>query len=357
MEEKCAQFVGDTPSSFFDGTIVLDSYKREERAPIYFLDIKTNDQVALNPGIDATLSPDGNMVAYSDVDLDVVAIANVTGIFMQIPEEPDESLIPAGWLDNQRLMLDRYQWDSNMKTSIVAMSLVVLDLVTGEKEEWFQEYPNFNDFYNEVFWTPASRLLINPNLDYLIYPAREDGLPVILWDINSDREVARVHNGDRDSTPRWSPDGTRFAIRASPQIEEYKNIDDGLPNTMGGYDLFLVNTTGKIERLTYFNTTDKSLQTLYSWSPNGQYIVFLLQTGDFGAWDAGDVAIVNVNTGEVTQFCIGGIPIWTSDGGYILLSQTDDNWKKTVYLLDPQSSKAFLIAEDAVAIGGTIRSP
>jgi Tol biopolymer transport system component len=354
--------VEDSPSSYFDGAIVLDRFKiGEEVSLIYFLDLKTNDQVSLSRASSVAISPDGNTVAYSDLDLDVVSVADTTGILMQITEEPGESLIPAGWLDNQRLMLDRALWDSK-KVNVISESLVVLDLVTGEKEEWFQEYPNFNNFnpYGiEVYWTPPSSLLINPNLDYLIYPAREDdlGLPVILWDINSNREVARVYNSHPDSTPGWSPDGTRFVIGAPPQIEEYKNIDDGLPNTMGGYDLFLVNTTGKIERLTYFNTTDKSLQTFYSWSPNGQYIVFLLQTGDFGAWDAGDVAIVNVNTGEVTQFCIGGIPIWTSDGGYILLSQTDDNWKKTVYLLDPQSSKVFLIAEDAVAIGGTIRSP
>jgi len=356
VEQKCAQFVEDSPSSFLDGTIVLRRFKQgEESSPIYFLDLKTNNQVALSRGIDATISPDGNKVAYGDVDLNIVVVADITGILVQIPSDLEESLNPAGWLDNQRLMLDKYEFDSNMK--FTSISLVSLDVVTGDKEEWFQEYPNFSPrFYNRITWLPDTDLIINPKFKYLIYPSWEDSLPVILWDIDSNREVARIHNGDRESTPKWSPDGTRFVIGAPPQITGYKNIDDGLPNKIGN-DLFLVSYTGKVERLTYFTVEEKSWQSLYSWSPDGQYIAFLLETGDFGNIDSGDLAIVNVKTGEVTQYCIGGIPIWTSDGRYILLSQTDDNFKSSVYLLDLQSSDTFLIAEDAYAIGGTIRNP
>jgi Tol biopolymer transport system component len=344
--------VEDSLSTIFDGTIVLDRFKQgEESSSIYFLDLKTNHQVALGRGFDISISPDGTKVAYSNLDFDVVDVADITGILMQIPQEPGENLRPVGWLDNQRLMLDRHLWDSNEVSR--SKSLVVLNIITGEKKEWFQDYPNFNDIHNDVFWTPDSRLIPSPKFGYLIYPVFEG---VVLWDIDSQQEVARINGALSASTPEWSPDGTRFVISASPEFQDYTNTNGEL-SYKGGFELFLVNYTGEIERLTYFSIEEISFQRSYHWSPDGQHILFLLQTGSFGEIDSGDLAVVNVNTGEVTLYCVGGFADWTSDGRYILLTQTDNNLKTSEYLLDPQSAYTYLIAEDAYAIGGTIRNP
>jgi hypothetical protein len=73
IEQKCAQFVEDSPSTIFDGTIVLDRYKQGEKgSPLYFLDLKTNHQIHLSNSAGVAISPDGNTVAYSDLDFDLV---------------------------------------------------------------------------------------------------------------------------------------------------------------------------------------------------------------------------------------------------------------------------------------------
>jgi hypothetical protein len=360
IEQKCAQFVEDSPSTIFDGTIVLDRYKQGEKgSPLYFLDLKTNHQIHLSNSAGVAISPDGNTVAYSDLDFDLVNVADTTGILMQIPEEPGVDLKPIGWLDNHRLMLDRFQWDSN-EERVLSKSLVVLDIATGEKEEWLQEYPNFDNIPNDVYWSSGSNIILNPKFRYLIYPVREGALSdieegAVLWDIDSQREVTRIYGALSATYPNWSPDGTRFVISVPPNVQDY-TADDGLPYK-NGTELFLISITGKVERLTYFTVEETSFQDFYKWSPDGQYIAFLLQTGSFGGIGSGDLAIINVETGKVTQYCVSGSLDWTSDGKYILFSQAYDNFGGRVYLLDIQSAKAYLIMEDAVTYGGTIRSP
>jgi hypothetical protein len=355
---KCAQFLEDPASTFFDGTISLSTFKQGEDTRFYLLNLMTNQETSIGQGLYEQVSPDETKIAYVDLEFQSIVIADSAGILMQIVPNSGERLSPAGWLDDQRLMIDKYELDSSMMP--ISTSLIIIDIMTGSKQEWLPDYPNHIDNYRnisyDVNWAPSIAVVINPRFDYLIYPAWGDDAPIILWDMKSKMEVARIHYGSRRTSPRWSPDGTQFVISAPPQFDGYENIDDDLPNK-GGNDLFLVSNTGVVKRLTYFATLNTSWQKFYHWSPDGQYIAFLLQTGDFGDIESGELAIVNVKTREVTQYCVGGIAYWTSDGRYILLSQIDENLNSRAYLLDPRKSNAYLIANDAVAIGGTIRNP
>ncbi len=357
VEQRCVKLVQDSPSELM-GSLLLQTNKQGENPETYLLNLETGAQDLIGNLSDERVSPDGNKLAYRDLASQSVVIADANREKLKVISDPEISLYPADWLDNNRLLLNKKERETNGPYAIA--SLIVLNVATGEQKEWIPEYPNFNDHYNEVYWVPSSRIVVNPKFNYLIYPAWEDDLPVILWDIDSQSQIARVHDGDRVNTPQWSPDGKQFVISAPPQIVgdgiTYRNTDDGLPY-VGGNDLFLVSLTGEIRRLTYSTVGDEAWQAYYSWSPNGQYIAFLLQRGGFTGRTSGELSIVDISTGNVTDYCIKGIPIWSSDGRYVVVTQTDEKLQSRVMLVDLQTSYTWQIVENARAIGWVASPP
>jgi hypothetical protein len=367
LQERCVQISPESPP-LLDGRVVF--YSMKEGIPSYILDLKTGDQIILGSTIDETVSPDGSKVAYSDLDKDSIVISNSSGKKLKVIPDPDEILITTYWLDNQRLVLQKRRTDFG--DLFLLPSLVILDPFTGEQQEWIQEeypnqekYPNIRTMPNEVKWFYDVRLFINPSLTRLVYAASEKDFPVILWDTISNREVTRIHFGSFWVAPWWSPDGSRFVVSApiSFAVEgtTYTNIDDGLPD-LGGTDLFLVNQNGDIERLTYFSTMYWAT-TVFSagWSKDGKQIAIMekIETKEVALNDAiPQLMVVDIESGDVTNYCItGSSPIWSLDGKYILITQTDEKIQDHVILIDLQTSQAWEIAQDAFAQGWMVPEP
>ena len=222
----------------------------------YILDLSTGEKTYLSGILGPVISPNGSTIAYYDMHVENIVIADEFG-----KKITDISLgklfLPAHWLNEEYLVLDNMGYESSNKQSHMS-SLIITNPFTGEKHELLPEYPDIRYFSQPAFqWEGyySSRIVPNPTLTYLVYPSMSWDL--ILWDLVNSREVQRVHEMDYQNTPWWSPDGTRFITSVPIENklsdgEKHIIIYDGLPY-VGGNELIMINQEGIIKRITYFN--------------------------------------------------------------------------------------------------------
>src|SRR5262249_38633714 len=92
---------------------------------------------------------------------------------------------------------------------------------------------------------------------------------VEIWVCNSDSSHAvqvTSMGGPPAGMPRWSPDGQRIAFDANPD---------------GNWDIFVVSASGGKPRQL---TNQPSSEAIPSWSHDGKWVYFCLQTGQFQVW-------------------------------------------------------------------------
>ncbi|PKN91950.1 MAG: hypothetical protein CVU44_16795 [Chloroflexi bacterium HGW-Chloroflexi-6] len=355
LTRDCAKIISGPPSDVqLAGLLVIKPY--EDRASSYLLDLSTGNKTSLGRSFRETVSPNGKLLAYADLDTGSIVIADNTGKKIRTVPDPDERLNPAYWLDNQHLSLDHRQGEFG--GPYMVSSMITLDPLTGNMQEQMPEFPNLDTFFSPLGWAVSTRFLINPELTHVIYQAREDyGSLLILWDINAKKEIARIP-GVHVETPWWSPDGTKIVIGLVPKYIK----DDNLPFVDGG-DLFTLDATGKFERLTYLTTVHYAVEMSYTWSPDGKSIAFMLQVAPDNKNIANavpELSILDMETRQVTNLCIpGGGLTWSPDGKYMLINQglNDGKEKNEVYLVDLENKSAWKVAENAEGRGWMIEQP
>lgn len=354
---KCAQVLDDSNSSL-SGVLAIKKFV--EGVNSFLFDLQTKSTIDLGKTVRTSLpvSPDGRKVAFSDLDRKALFISDVGGKQIKTIPDPELLLTPTYWLDNDHLAIDKVR-PTDVHTPPLLDALVIFNLETGEMKEFLPDYPNFYDISGEVQWRSWSRLEVNPALTYLVYPALEYGSPTILWDLLNSREVARVYWGAIDSTPQWAPDGTHFVtsapIRYTPTSNDtFVNVQDNLPY-VGGHELLDISQTGEIKRLTFLTTQYPAEVLRYVWSPDGQFIAFEMElTGASSSNKPRQLGILNVRTGEVTNYCIEGIfvqPVWSLDGKQLAINVSPGGLKHLVFILDIERGIAMQVAEDAVVEG------
>jgi len=349
---NCIDVAGDvTKEPLLDGTLVA----YEIDGPVFLLNLKTSNKTILPDAFEVAISPDRSKLAYNQIQGDMI-IADERGNKLKSISDPQQRLMPAQWLDNMHLAISSRRTEKD--GPLVLDSLIVLNILTGAKQELLPEYPDINYFFPPAFqWQGyyLSRIVPDPTLQYIVYPAF--GGELVLWDVLHSREVRHVYGIDELGTPWWSPDGTRFITSVPIKFTDSENnthfnIDDGLPY-IGGNDLITMNQVGETQRLTYLTTEYKAEEFHYTWSPDGQQVAFWMQ---FDNSDDSQLAVVNISTGEITNYCKsttdgGTSTIWSPDGGQLAISPVNSDLQTSTVIVDLEHHAAVKIADRVVVLG------
>lgn len=355
LARDCAMIISAPPiDAHLAGSVVIKPY--QEKARSYLLNLSTGNKISLSRSFLETVSPDGKLLAYADLDTDLIVIADNSGKKIRTLPDPEDRLSPTYWLDNQRLMIEHRLGEPD--APFIVDSWIILDVLTGKMQEWPPDYPNLDTFYNLNGWGGTPRFLVNPQLSHVVYQAREGvKWQLIMWDIKAKKEISKLPGIYYGDIPWWSPDGTQILIGLNPQTA----IKDGLPYIDGG-ELFTIDTDGKFKRLTYLTTTHFALERFFIWSPNGKAIAFMLQISPDNK-NISDVmpelSVLNMRTEQVMDLCLpGGGISWSLDGKYILInSWNEQNRINEVFIVDLEKKLAWKIAENAEGRGWMIAQP
>jgi hypothetical protein len=304
-------------------------------------------------------SPDRKHILYRQTGSDPsFVIADAIGQKIWSIPAPKITELYYDWLDSQRLV----EWKFN---SPALPDVTLVNPFTGERQELPTDFPYFifdevNYGVNFPDWG-AELLVFNPTLTRLVYPEmvnHEGGFPVTLWDLETNQPVARLVTRDYfGGNPFWLPDGKQFLIgtRTDHEDQHFAN------------EFFLVNQDGQVRQITHFTDELKTVEInhRYSLSPNGRYFAFWI-TVQPGPYDDDRLAVLDIETGSVTNYCIPGdpfqlgysadslsAPIWSPDSTQLLVTNRDPQTTTTsrVVLVDIMKGWAAQIAGDVEPVG------
>jgi Tol biopolymer transport system component len=377
MRYQCLEIAnGLSPSQTMQGVLVFNN---DDNTDAYLWNVQTGTQTRFprkegDRLFDFAVSPDKKRVMYYSQPSDwQINIAAVDGQLISTYPVSTDSFVWA-WFDNERLINLVHKQDSSY--------LVLLSLFTGQRQELPTDFPNIDD----TPWTAYSGFIssfyttvYDPTLTRVIYPEcdpackdrlrrGEEGWPVVLWDIEKRKVLARLVTTDfYGNKPIWSPDGTQFIMSAD--IHPVKYVD--LNNQMD--EFFAISRDGEIRRLTHFEDhfVYSEIYDSYSLSPDGRLVAFWMIAKPSQYEDA-RLAVVNIETGEVTNYCIKGdpfgnnltpdsllSPIWSPDGTQLLVISRDpeDTSVRRVVVVDIVHEYAATIAKDVMPVGWMTTEP
>ncbi len=379
---ECVDIVEAYPENIkLKGVLVVNPIGEDA----YLWDLLADNKFIDNAVHSSVVSPDRSMLAFIDLALDSLIIMDSAG--NRLDEVPNwgRGYYLLHWLDDNQMVI-RFSYSDSPHESD---AITVLELSNNERRDILPEFPDITDHIRDVNWGTytVSPLVVNSQLSRLLYPSLiKNDTSLIIWNLQTNQEAGRIHHhvyegaGVNSSAPAWSRDGTTFVTSAmlryvfDPDMQAnpvqpleyagdasenvYINVDDEFPYTFG-YELILVNEVGKAQRLSYLTTNYYAIQSDWTWSPDETHIAFWLTIKDEEHPINQELAVLDVESGEVTNYCISGIssPIWSPDGSQILIHQ--DPADQTNYqIVDLDAGVAFSISEeDDVMVNGWLISP
>jgi hypothetical protein len=347
MRFRCLEVLSNLPpGAAVEGVIALD--RRVGSDYNYLLNMESGVMAPLPQNKNdivggLRVSPDGKWLAY------VKFLEGDSGGWLMIKTADGERYKEilwennwngiAQWLDSERLMIIRRTWSGDGPFELDGIT--VLNPFTGDRQVLLPEYPGIYTITAPgVEWGPydLSRTVYDPTLTRVVYPVLEENdSPVVLWDIRAKQELARIHSIGYlfGREPKWSPDGEQFVTNAFPQLNDDSNINDD-PNIkpFSGSELFSVSRDGQIKQLTNLTTKYQVVLYNYNWSHDGRYIAFWLKATP-SPFDDERLAVLDVMTGEVTNYCVPGDPhdhqppIWSLNGHQLVVGLGIHKMKNT----------------------------
>lgn len=229
-----------------------------------------------------------------------------------------------------------WQWFDNQRLKRVLVSengehtLLLLNPFTGERQNLPADFPS-SEMYSDNFfmaWIHASSPIYDPSLTRVVYGAGfHDSSylihPVIaLWDTHSSQKVWERETIDWGDTPIWTPDGQQFLIAANLDPKKTRDFAD---------EFFAISRDGDVKQVTHFMDyySDVDILDNYNLSPNGKLLAFWINSQP-SLYEDPWLAVLNIETGEVTNYCIKGdafadnaygpqLPIWSPDSTQLLV--------------------------------------
>jgi Tol biopolymer transport system component len=206
-----------------------------------------------------------------------------------------------------------------------------------------------------INWAGWGETAYDPTLTRVIYLGNEtpQGIPYILWDMQKHSALATLYTTSFP-IPRWSPDGTHFAVASS------------LLGNQTGFELYLMDRDGRqITPLTNFSAFYGGLDEIgdLSWSPDGRYIAFWLSIAS-AKQTPEHLAILDTTTDQVTDYCVPGTSetsrasdshdvsiVWSPNSQQLAVRYQPDYQTSRTTLVDISRSYAFQISDNLEPVG------
>jgi dipeptidyl aminopeptidase/acylaminoacyl peptidase len=365
------------------GNFILDPLATDTSP--YLLDFSTGSQSYL-PFTEASypdqfkISPNYQWVAYftkkgDDLDAEfLLVVTDVKGnvVHQESMDRRKKWFFIDTWLDNQTLMLERYQTVPSHGTLDTPLPVTLFNPFTSESRDMDGDFPNMLFFFEplaqwDVFG--KSGTAYDPTVSLVAYASdsRDDHRQsIVLWDINSNQEITRIQAaGDFGSGPVWSPDGSQFILDSLAKIPpdprkwtEEERLSE---------EIFSVSRTGEITRLTFLTEQFQEVSIdSYRWSPDGRYIAFdVLTKPDIdpsNELSGSHSAILDTHTKEIRIYCYKSYPgtgryFWSPDGTS-LLTGIENPEKADAYstiLIDLISNVTVKVADETIPVGWIIQ--
>jgi hypothetical protein len=369
LRYDCLQEFPNMPEELISrGLVILENRTKEDGRYLgetYLLDMASQQSHKLYPeniqGRDFSVSLDHSLMAYKknsftetgEVFLRELAVATADGSeLLTIPWEEGWSGL-AGWLDNQRLVINIAGMDSEESTAQKAASLLVLNLFTGERQVLRPDFPEMYDYEPIPNWDDWGITMYDPSLARVVYLRGE--YLYALWGVDRQQLLATLNYFNE--IPRWSPDGSRVVLEGWPDDRTYSYGPEE-------DETFLVSRDGQVEQLTNLTGPTDMYLDFYSWSPDGHSLAAWLRSPDLDKNREMELAIIDIETGEVTNTCLrivtGGegfgigydFPtIWSPDSTQLVVMEWYEADHRRVYLVDLDKGYAAPIAEDMEPAG------
>ncbi len=160
-----------------------------------------------------------------------------------------------------------------------------------------------------------------------------------IWLVDTSTEtISQLTLGGADSRPTWSPDGQQVVFGRALRDD----TGDGLITTGDWLDIFSINVkSGQEARIT--NTPDQD-DFLFSWSPDGNLILFASVRGDSNGDgrqnldDTEDLYVIRPDGSGERKLELGGkaafSPDWSGDGRFIIMTVSISPSSSELWLYD-----------------------
>lgn len=166
------------------------------------------------------------------------------------------------------------------------------------------------------------------DLDPLWLP--DDKTLIFSSDRNGNNQVFKLNTDTKEVTPISDGQSSAFTVRLSP---DKKTISYWQAGKQGG--LYVVPAAGGTPKKVIDQTNPRlraAMEEDYGWSPDGKYITYIQTINGSGIWngpeDFGNVMLLNVASGEVTQLTDisshSHAPTISPDGRFVFYSSDQD---------------------------------
>jgi hypothetical protein len=314
------------------------------------------------------ISPDGKKYAVASNDNPVVTIYSNNSVLLGMVEPGQYPYTLDHWPDNRNLLLVISISQPVDGTSFMKYpnDEVMVDIATGEKTTLASNYPDLDQGQSRMTWEGISTTKYDPTLTLVVYPAsvgsnsQGEIQGYVLYDRINKVRIAQKAVGQFSTTPVWSPDGSKFVIN----------------DTFGDGEFYVVTRDGVISKVSHLNGDMNMINNLqgnirsserYSWSPDGRYLAFWLETIGPARVEA-TFAVLDTYTGKTIDYCLSAghtisdygagqlsalyKPYWSSDGKSILtIANRQDNGNFDTVLIDLEGGYAAKIAENLAPKG------